>query len=205
MCLRSTKEFLQITKDEETPWCCPKCAAETLPFNCTSDNDLYFESLRLPKDASQDLNIIPQNRFQEFIDDCNPVSNNLIESFDQECADVFLNPVNSKYHDIHHQFNQTKPDSISSLGLLHINLASISKHFDDLNLALSLLKFDFHIIGISEHKIHTNDGNSITNIGYHPFVFDPTETSHGDTGFYIKESLVYVKRDDLKFNSPSNL
>ena len=26
----------------------------------------------------------------------------------------------------------------------------------------------------------------------------------GGTGFYIKESLVYVKRDDLKFNSTSN-
>ena len=118
------KAFLQITKDEEKPWCCPKCAAEK-----------------------------------------------------------------------------------SSLGLLHTNLSSIVKHFDDLNLVLSLFKFDFHIIGISEHKIHTNDGNSITNInldGYQPFVFDPTETSHGGTGFYIKESLVYVKRDDLKFNSPGN-
>ena len=70
-----------------------------------------------------------------------------------------------------------------------------------------MLKFDFLIIGISEHKIHKNDCNSITNIdldGYHPFVFDPTETSHGGTGFYIKESLVYVRRDDLKFNSPGN-
>ena len=109
--------------------------------------------------------------------------------------------MNSKYHDIH-QFNQIKPDSISYLGLLRTNLASIGKHFDDLTMVLSLLKFDFHIIGISEHKIQTNDGNSVTNVnldGYHPFVFDPTETSHGDTGFYIKESLVYVKRDDLKF------
>ena len=77
------------------------------------------------------------------------------------------------------------------------NLASFGKHFDDLNLILSLLKFDFHIIGISEHKIHKNDCNSMTNIdldGYHPFVFDPTETYHGGTGFYIKESLVYVRK-----------
>ena len=37
----------------------------------------------------------------------------------------------------------------------------------------------------------------------HHFVFDPTETSQG-TGFYVKYSLVYVKRDDLKFNSLSN-
>ena len=114
---------------------------------------------------------------------------------------------NSKYHDIH-QFNQIKPGPISSLVLIHTNLASIGKHFDDLNLVISLLKFDFHIIGISEHKIQKeNDDNSFSNInleGYHPFVFDPTETSHGGTGFYIKDSLVYVKRDDLKFNSPSN-
>ena len=84
-----------------------------------------------------------------------------------------------------HQFNQIKPDPISSLGLIHTNLASIGKHFDDLNLVLSLLKFDFHIIGISEHKIQKeNDDNSFSNInleGYHPFVFDPTETSHGGT------------------------
>ena len=87
-------------------------------------------------------------------------------------------------------------------------MASIGKHFDDLNLVISLLKFDFHIIGISEHKIQKeNDDNSFSNInleGYHPFVFDPTETSHGGTGFYVKDSLVYVKSDDLKFNSPSN-
>ena len=151
----------------------------------------------------KDLNIIPQNRFNEFIEECNSVSNNLIEIIDNDLDD-FPNPVNSKYHDIH-QFNQIKPDPISSLSLMHTNLTSIDKHFDVLNLILSLLKFDFHIIGISEHKIHKNDCNSITNIdsdGYHPFVFDPTETSHGGTGFYIKESLVYVRRDDLKFNSP---
>ena len=49
--------------------------------------------------------------------------------------------------------------------------------------------------------------NSIANIhfnDYHTFVFDPPETSHGGTGFYIKESLVYVKRNDLKLNSPGN-
>ena len=38
---------------------------------------------------------------------------------------------------------------------------------------------------------------------YHPFVFDPTETSH-ETGFYIKDSLVFMIRDDLQFNSSSS-
>ena len=191
----------------ETPRCCPKCSAETLPFNCTSDNELFIENLRLNKNVSEDLNIIPQNQFKEFLDECNNIPNNLLENVDNKDLEDFPNPVNSKYHDIH-QFNQIKPDPISSLGLIHTNLASIGKHFDDLNLVISLLKFDFHIIGISEHKIQKeNDDNSFSNInleGYHPFVFDPTETSHGGTGFYVKDSLVYVKKDDLKFNSPSN-
>ena len=161
-------------------------------------NDLFIGNFRLTNKVSEDLNIIPQNRFNEFIKECNSVSNNLIESIDNNDLNDFPNSVNSKYHDIH-QFNQIKPDPISSLGLMHTNLAPIGKHFDDLNLILSLLKFDFHIIGISEHKIHKHDCNSIRNID-----FDPTETSHGGTGFYIKESLVYVRRDDLKFNSPGN-
>ena len=72
---------------------------------------------------------------------------------------------------------------------------------------LTLLKPEIHVIGINEHKIHKNDTNNTTNInleGYHPFVFDPTETSDGGTGLFIKDSLVFKRRDDLKFNSSSS-
>ena len=31
-CLLSNDKFIQISNDVEMPWCCPKCAAETLPF-----------------------------------------------------------------------------------------------------------------------------------------------------------------------------
>ena len=59
------------------------------------------------------------------MEECNSVSNNLIESIDNNDLNDFPNPVNSKYHDIH-QFKQIKPDPISFLGLMHTNLASIS-------------------------------------------------------------------------------
>ena len=39
--------------------------------------------------------------------------------------------------------------------------------------------------------------------GCHPFIFDPTEATHGGTGFYTKDSLVFRRRYDLKFNSSS--
>ena len=37
--------------------------------------------------------------------------------------------------------------------------------------------------------------------GYHPFCYQPTETSHGGAGLYIKDSMVFNKRNDLSFNS----
>ena len=40
----------------------------------------------------------------------------------------------------------------SSLGILHTNLASLYKYHDDLEQILSLMKIDFQIIGITEHK-----------------------------------------------------
>ena len=55
-------------------------------------------------------------------------------------------------------------------------------------------KYKFNIIGISEHKIKKDKDNNIklpsNNIdmtGYDPFIFEPTETTHGGTGFYIKK------------------
>ena len=83
--------------------------------------------------------------------------------------------------------------------------ASIAKHHDDLQLTLSLLKTKFDVIGITEHKIMKD--TQISNIdipGYQPFVFDCSDTSHGGTGFYIKNSIVFNKRDDLKFYSPGD-
>ena len=89
---------------------------------------------------------------------------------------------------------------------LHTNIASLGKHIDELMLTLSLLKNEFHIIAITEHKIRRGV-NTIVNIdipGYKPFIFDYTETRHGETGFYVKDSFQIKVRDDLKFNSPGN-
>ena len=76
----------------------------------------------------------------------------------------------------------------SSFGLFHVNIASLDKHIDDLKLILSLLNYNFDIIGISEHKIlkDTLPSNNIKIPGYEEFIFEPTETTHGGTGFYIK-------------------
>ena len=55
---------------------------------------------------------------------------------------------------------------------------------------LSLFKFKFHIIGITEHKIKGDIPISNIEIpGYHDD-HDASSTTHGGTGFYIKNSCI---------------
>ena len=102
--------------------------------------------------------------------------------------------------------NSLKIDLPSSFGLFHVNIASLDKHIGDLNLILSQLKYNFDVIGISEHKLFkdTSPYNNINIPGYLEFIFEPTETTHGGTGFYIKDNIDYITREDLRINSPSN-
>ena len=70
--------------------------------------------------------------------------------------------INSKYYDLN-QCNAIKHDHCSSFSLIHTNLASINRHFDELQHILSKLKTDFDI-GISEHKISSQNETPVTNI-----------------------------------------
>ena len=124
---------------------------------------------------------------------------------ENEDDDSHLNHVNSKYYDIK-QLNATKIDSPSSFGMFHVNIASLYSHIDDLRQILSTLNYKFEIIGISEHKIRrdTIPPNNISIQGYNEFIFEPTDTSHGGTGFFIKDNIDFITRKDLQINSPGN-
>ena len=118
-----------------------------------------------------------------------------------------LPQINSRYYDVN-LFNSLKIDLPSSFGLFHVNIASLDKHIDDLNETLSLLKYNFvfEIIGITEHKIRIDkEPSHNTKIpGYDDFIFVPTATDFGGTGFFIKQGLNYIRRVDLDINSPGN-
>ena len=102
--------------------------------------------------------------------------------------------VDSKYYDIS-QLNSLNPHLSSSFGMFHVNIASLNKHIDDPRLILSALEFKFDIIGISEHKFRKGSApkNNIDIPGYHSFIFQHTELSHGGTGFYLKTILTLLK------------
>ena len=204
--LLSIEEF-NLLANKNNSWVCPKCLACELPFSSLGNGELYLDYIskedlgelkNIPEDTFNNLIKLPDDEFQSFIDDCNAITSEYSCESNDELEELY-NDVNSRYYGVH-DFNKIKIDAKSTLSLC------LAKHFDGLYQTLSSLKVKFDIIGITEHKIR-KDVDPITNLdieGYRPFLYDPTETTHGGTGFFISQSINFKKRDDLKFNSCGN-
>ena len=92
--------------------------------------------------------------------------------------------IDSKYYDNNH-FNQLNIAKNSPFTTLHLNIASLSKHFDNLQNFVSLLKHSSDITGILEHKINKNSMNVDFTLPGYTFHFNEAESSHRGTGFYF--------------------
>ena len=75
--------------------------------------------------------------------------------------------------------------------MLHLNIASLSKHLEDLRNFLSLLKHSFDIISISEHKINKKLINVDFNLPGYAFCYNETESFHGGTVFFVSHKLTF--------------
>ena len=61
--------------------------------------------------------------------------------------------IDCKYVDLN-SFDIFKDDN-KTFSIIHLNIASLEKHKDELENVLSMLNFEFDLIGISETKIKT--------------------------------------------------
>ena len=167
------------------------------------DNEIYFEfnnTVMIPTDK---IKIYGDLRFKNFIKTCENIKFSVDSNEDEIVTDdiLFNNVINSNYYDLQ-ELNKIKIDP-STLGIMHTNIASLNAHRDELELILSIIKFDFQIIGITEHKI--SDLKALSNItisGYQNFVYTPTKSTHGGTGFYVKDNINFKRRVDLELIPP---
>ena len=206
-------EFDEHANDIFKPYDCDHCISEriakknntifrTLPFPVECEGNIFGKPPEIK--TKPDVSSMTTAQLNKFVKQCENIKSQI--STDDVNEDEFFNSmVNSKYYNINN-FNKLKPDKTSNFGLLHVNIASLDAHIDDLRSVLGRLKFSFDVIGISEHKIQKGSApsNNIDITGYDEFKFEPTETSFGGTGFYVKSDLDYVIRHDLNLNSPGN-
>ena len=166
------------------------------------DNEIYFEfnnTVMIPTDK---IKIYGDLRFKNFIKTCENIKFSIDSNEDEIVTDdiLFNNVINSNYYDLQ-ELNKLKIDP-STFGIMHTNIASLNAHHDELELILSIIKFDFQIIGITEHNV--SDLKALSNItisGYHNFVYTQTKSTHG-TGFYVKDNINFKRRVDLELIPP---
>ena len=182
---------------------CHKCIAKNT-YNQFSNLPHHYEPFMEidPFKISKNTNIFTsaKNKYGDFIKRCSELGYSLSDNVDEDDVDSLPNKVCSKYMDTT-EFKNANFNSTTNFSLCHLNIASLDCHINDLKLTLTRLKHKFNIIGISEHKIKSSLRKSCNNIdipGYYDFEYTPTNSTHGGTGFYIRNDLNFIPRDDLK-------
>ena len=86
-----------------------------------------------------------------------------------------------------------------SFSTFHLNISSLTKHFDELSTLLFLLEMQFSIIGITETKFSKNITPSINlnSLPNYSIEHTPAESSAGGALLYIADYLTYKQRKDL--------
>ena len=127
----------------------------------------------------------------KFIKHCKSIQDQIDSSEgDINTTDNYFSPsLSSTYVDINGFNSQVKKvDTKSSLGLFHVNIASLNLHYDELRFVLSRLNYDFDILGITEHKLFVDCGpvNNIDIHGYN-FIYEPYLSNCGGYWFLHKK------------------
>ena len=88
----------------------------------------------------------------------------------------------------------------------HLNISSLTFHFDELLVLTAENKLNFDFLGISETrlKLNRNSLNPISMPGYN-IEHTPTESSNGGTLLYIKQGINYKLRKDLQIYKSKEL
>ena len=117
-------------------------------------------------------------------------------SQDDQSDDFISENVSSKYYSPSDFL--TSKFSKKSFSILHLNIASLTLHIDELRSLLEILEHPFDIIAITETRL--KEGlipiRDVTLIGY-DFLDTPTKTACGGVCLYIKHGLNYMERKDI--------
>ena len=192
-------------------WFCIVCVDVLFPFSGITDNELklmfcsgkILDINKLPSD----LNIFPSfenNKLYKKFNDY--FTSQALGSFaTEDDDDESSNPINCKYFNID-DFCSSNFVSENSLSVFHMNISSLNAHFDELTAIMSLLNFNFDLIGLTETRLKKNVSVTIPiEIDGYCYEHTPTEASCGGALLYISNKLNYKPRNDLLIYKPFHL
>ena len=199
-------QLLNFKKATWKNWECNACLVDKFPFSNMRDEDIVNISYNSLYNCAcltdiHDLEKINFKRFDyhKYLDSKHgPDPDNLAEELFNLKPDFDYFSI----HDFHKLVNKL-PKSKNSFSLFHTNIQSLNHNFDDLNILLSTLKFDFDIIALTEtwnsiEKKNTFNPGKLE--GYYPYQGTMGNTLRGGCGIYIKQNLKYFERKDLNIS-----
>ena len=177
------KSFLDKKLKNEN-WLCFTCTTNVLPFSHIDNNELFLEL----ENKTKLLNSTPSFTIQSLLDEM-PGQNFETDEFMGET-------ITSKYFTPAELLQAKLPKN--KFSMLHINIASLGAHIDELRNLLQALDHPFDIIGISETRLYDKEPLVNINIDGYNFKHTPTTTQCGGAGVYIKNIYDdFDIRDDL--------
>lgn len=175
----SNSDFCDLINSRDYDfWYCSKC------------NDAIFPFSQINCDSSIPLPNANVNNIKSLISQLNSLNSN----FDFQSFDTAT--VNCKYYDCD-EFSNI-PNKSKCFSALHLNISSLSRHFDELCIMLNLLRYNFGIIGITETRIIKNITPTVNfSLPGYSIEHTTTESSCGGALLFISDKLLYRPRKDL--------
>ena len=92
-----------------------------------------------------------------------------------------------------------------NLSVLHLNVRSFNKSFDELKNIFDSLPFSFDFLGCSETFINSLDLDRVEILEYHLITDNRTFSCGGGVVLYVKRDQTFKVRDDLKLPDIENI
>ena len=183
----STCDNLQ---EDAMPWFCRICIESSIPFSKLADID--FGLTQTGKEPNSSFNS-PE------LTDCPKHLKDLFKNLN-----TVNSAINCKYFDVS-DLNQLKNKKDLS-SYLHLNIASLPSHIDELRNLIVDIDIDIDVFGISESALNQSDSNH-TNVDINGYVIEhtPSEARKGGALLYINSNNSYKTRKDLNIYKSKEL
>ena len=203
----STNDYEKFKNDPNLEFTCMQCNHTIFPFMSLNNDQFYTfvkKGVLLNDESTLELNLSPdQKMFMDRI--TNQIKSHKFDISDDE-IDEFEDTVNCKYYSAD-DFRKEKFSNSSSFSVLHLNIHSIERHIDELQVVLDQLKFKFDVMCFSESKIMEGvvPKTSINLDGYQDPIGMPTNATKGGVLIYVRDGISFVQRDDLNIQKEKEL
>ena len=183
----SVSEYNKLVNEcDDIPWFCLSCTKTMFPFGSLEKEEL--------------LNL-HDNNFPSWVDSMPSFEItsgliNLPDLGDYDIDEHLPSNINSSYHTL--QDLSTLSIAENDFTLFHMNVRSLSLHFDELISTLATLKISFDVIGVSETwNSYENPIKLNVDIpGYSYFPYQ-SRSQNGGVALYVKSGLIPMPRLDL--------